>query len=112
MGTSIIKFFYLTVAATRLNEKLLKHYNVHYRTLNVARTNHANYYAGATNIFLKMNFSKDGTIYGPQALGQEGVDKRIDVISSAIKGSLTIYDLQEIEIDYATPSAFFVIHSL
>lgn len=103
LGTSIIKFFDLTVGATGLNEKLLKRYNIPYRTVTVTRGNHASYYPGATNIVLKMNFGEDGTIYGVQALGQEGVDKRIDVIATAIKGNLTIYDLQEIEIAYAPP---------
>lgn len=103
LGTSIIKFFDLTVAATGLNEKLLKRYNIPYRTVTVTRGNHASYYPGATNIVLKMNFGEDGTIYGAQALGQEGVDKRIDVIATAIKGNLTIHDLQEIEIAYAPP---------
>lgn len=103
LGTSIIKFFDLTVGATGLNEKLLKRYNIPYRTVTVTRANHASYYPGATNIVLKMNFAEDGTIYGVQALGQEGVDKRIDVIATAIKGGLTIYDLQEIEIAYAPP---------
>lgn len=103
LGTSIIKFFDLTVAATGLNEKLLKRYNIPYRTVTVTRGNHASYYPGATNIVLKMNFADDGTILGAQALGQEGVDKRIDVIATAIKGNLTIYDLQEIEVAYAPP---------
>ncbi|HSN47929.1 MAG TPA: rhodanese-like domain-containing protein, partial [Flavobacterium sp.] len=103
LGTSIIKFFDLTVGATGLNEKLLKRYNIPYRTVTVTRPNHASYYPGATNIVLKMNFAEDGTIYGAQALGQEGVDKRIDVIATAIKGNLTIYDLQEIEVAYAPP---------
>lgn len=103
LGTSIIKFFDLTVGATGLNEKLLKRYNIPYRTVTVTRANHASYYPGATNIVLKMNFAEDGSIYGVQALGQEGVDKRIDVIVTAIKGGLTIYDLQEIEIAYAPP---------
>ena len=103
LGTSILKFFDLTVATTGLNEKLLKRYNIPYRTVTVTRANHASYYLGATNIVLKMNFGEDGTIYGAQALGQEGVDKRIDVIATAIKGNLTIYDLQEIEVAYAPP---------
>ena len=103
LGTSIIKFFDLTVGATGLNEKLLKRYNIPYRTVTVTRANHASYYPGATNIVLKMNFGEDGTIYGAQALGQEGVDKRIDVIATAIKGNLTIHDLQEIEVAYAPP---------
>jgi len=103
LGTSIIKFFDLTVGATGLNEKLLKRYNIPYKTVTVTRSNHASYYPGHTNIVLKMNFGEDGTIYGVQALGQEGVDKRIDVIATAIKGNLSIYDLQEIEIAYAPP---------
>lgn len=103
LGTSIIKFFDLTVGATGLNEKLLKRYNIPYRTVTVTRANHASYYPGATNIIMKINFGKDGRIYGVQALGQEGVDKRIDVIAAAIKGNLTIYDLQEIEVAYAPP---------
>lgn len=103
LGTSILKFFDLTVATTGLNEKLLKRYNIPYRTVTVTRANHASYYPGATNIVLKMNFGEDGTIYGAQALGQEGVDKRIDVIATAIRGNLTIYDLQEIEVAYAPP---------
>jgi len=103
LGTSIIKFFDLTVAATGLNEKLLKRFTIPYRTVTVTRANHASYYPGATNIVLKINFGEDGTIYGAQALGQEGVDKRIDVIATAIKGNLTIYDLQEIEVAYAPP---------
>lgn len=103
LGTSIIKFFDLTIASTGLNEKLLKRYKIPYQTVTVTRANHASYYPGATNIVLKMNFGEDGTIYGVQALGQEGVDKRIDVIASAIKGNLSIYDLQEIEIAYAPP---------
>lgn len=103
LGTSIIKFFDLTVAATGLNEKLLKRYQIPYRTVTVTRGNHASYYPGATNIVLKINFGEDGMIYGAQALGQEGVDKRIDVIATAIKGNLSIHDLQEIEIAYAPP---------
>lgn len=103
LGTSIIKLFDLTVAATGLNEKLLKRYAIPYRTVTVTRANQASYYPGATNIVLKMNFGADGTIYGAQVLGQEGVDKRIDAIATAIKGKLTIYDLQEIEIAYTPP---------
>eukprot|EP00731_Ephydatia_muelleri_P033025 g33025.t1 len=103
LGTSIIKFFDLTLATTGLNEKLLKRYAIPYQTVTVTRPNHASYYPEATNIILKMNFGKSGIIYGAQALGQEGVDKRIDVIATAIKGNLTIYDLQEIEIAYAPP---------
>ena len=66
LGTSILKFFDLTVATTGLNEKLLKRYNIPYRTVTVTRANHASYYPGATNIFLKMNFAEDVNIYCDQ----------------------------------------------
>ena len=69
LGTSIIKFFDLTVAATGLSEKALKRYNIPYRTVTVTRGNHASYYPGATNIVLKMNFGEDGMIYGAPSLG-------------------------------------------
>jgi hypothetical protein len=52
---------------------------------------------------LKLIFDENGKIFGAQAVGEAGVDKRIDVIATAIKGNLTVYDLPEIEITYAPP---------
>ena len=103
LGTSILKFFDYTVAATGLNEKTLKRWNIPYKTITVTRGNHAGYYPGSTNIVLKLNFSEKGTLLGAQAFGKEGVDKRIDVISTAIRGQLTVYDLADIEVAYAPP---------
>lgn len=103
LGSSILKFFELSVASTGLNEKFLKKNNIHYKTVIVTRGHHAGYYPGAKNMVLKLIFDENGKIFGAQAVGEAGVDKRIDVIATAIKGNLTVYDLPEIEITYAPP---------
>ncbi len=103
LGSSILKFFELTVAATGLSEKFLKRNNIPHKTAIVTRGHHAGYYPGAKTMVLKLIFDDGGKIYGAQAVGEKGIDKRIDVIATAIKGGLTVYDLQEIEITYAPP---------
>lgn len=103
LGSSILKFFELSVASTGLNEKTLKRFGIPYKTAIVTRGHHAGYYPGAKNIVLKVIFDENGKIFGAQAVGEAGVDKRIDVIATAIKGNLTVYDLPEIEITYAPP---------
>ncbi|HTO16020.1 MAG TPA: FAD-dependent oxidoreductase [Edaphocola sp.] len=103
LGSSILKFFDIAVAATGLNEKFLKKNNIDYKTVIVTRGHHAGYYPGAKNMVLKLIFDHQGKIFGAQAVGEKGVDKRIDVIATAIKGNLTVFDLQEIEITYAPP---------
>ena len=103
LGSSILKFFELSVASTGLNEKTLKRFGIPYKTAIVTRGHHAGYYPGAKNLVLKLIFDENGKIFGAQAVGEAGVDKRIDVIATAIKGNLTVYDLPEIEITYAPP---------
>ncbi len=103
LGSSILKFFELSVASTGLNEKTLKKFGIPYKTAIVTRGHHAGYYPGAKNMVLKLIFDEEGKIFGAQAVGEAGVDKRIDVIATAIKGNLTVYDLPEIEITYAPP---------
>ncbi len=103
LGSSILKFFELTVACTGLSEKFLKRNNIPHKTAIVTRGHHAGYYPGAKNIVLKLIFDDSGRIFGAQAVGEKGIDKRIDVIATAIKGNLTIFDLPEIEITYAPP---------
>lgn len=103
LGSSILKFFELSIASTGLNEKFLKRNNIPHKTAIVTRGHHAGYYPGAKNITLKLIFNDEGKIYGAQAVGEKGVDKRIDVLATAIKGNLTVFDLPEIEITYAPP---------
>ncbi|RAR45761.1 FAD-dependent oxidoreductase [Paenibacillus sp. MDMC362] len=104
LGSSIAKVFDLTVAATGVNEKRLKQMNIPYQAIHIHPSSHAGYYPGAYPISLKLLFHPEtGQIYGAQAIGVDGVDKRIDVIATAIKGNLNVWDLTELELSYAPP---------
>ncbi|WP_442598310.1 CoA-disulfide reductase [Neobacillus sp. D3-1R] len=104
LGTAIAKIFDLAVAATGINEKQLIQLGKKYQAVHIHPSCHATYYPGAAAIALKLLFNPEtGAIYGAQAVGTDGVDKRIDVISTAIKGNLTVFDLTEIELSYAPP---------
>lgn len=104
LGTSIAKIFDLTVAATGSNEKVLQHLQIPYEVIHVHPLHHAGYYPGAKQMTLKVLFDREtGQIYGAQAVGGDGVDKRIDVIATAIKGGLTVMDLPDLELSYAPP---------
>lgn len=104
LGTSIAKVFDLAAGATGNNEKTLDRLGIPYEVVHVHPGSHAGYYPGAAPIALKLIFDKQtGKIFGAQAIGKDGVDKRIDVIATAIKGGLTIYDLPDLELSYAPP---------
>lgn len=104
LGTSVAKIFDLTVATTGNNEKILKDKGTSYDVLHIHPPSHATYYPGAHPISLKVIFDKKtGEIYGAQAVGKVGVEKRMDVIATAISGKLTVFDLADIELSYAPP---------
>lgn len=104
LGTSVAKVFDLTVASTGNNEKTLKRIGTPYEVLHIHPSSHAGYYPGAAQISLKLIFDKEtGKIFGAQAVGADGVEKRIDVIATAIKGGLTVEDLTNLELSYAPP---------
>ena len=104
VGTSVVKVFDMTAASIGNNEKMLKNAGISYETVHIAPPSHATYYPGATTIFMKLIFDKNnGKIYGAQAVGYDGVDKRIDVLSTAIMGGMTVMDLQYLELAYAPP---------
>ncbi|WP_312097678.1 CoA-disulfide reductase [Niallia sp.] len=104
LGTSIVKIFDLTVATTGNNEKVLQKWNIPYDVVHIHPNSHAGYYPESTPITLKLIFDKEtGRIYGAQAIGRAGIDKRIDVIATAIKGNLTVEDLTNLELSYAPP---------
>jgi CoA-disulfide reductase len=104
LGTSIAKVFDLTVAATGANEKTLKRLGVTYEVVHIHPSSHAGYYPGVAPIALKLIFDKEtGKIFGAQAVGSDGADKRMDVIATAIKGGLTVEDLTNLELSYAPP---------
>ncbi|MGB9791527.1 MAG: FAD-dependent oxidoreductase [Thermacetogeniaceae bacterium] len=101
-GTSIIKVFDLVAAATGLNERVLKRLERGYRSVIVHPFSHATYYPGATQMSIKLLFDPaDGKILGAQVVGQEGVDKRIDVLATALRAGMTVFDLEHLELAYA-----------
>ena len=102
-GTAIIKVFDMTAASTGNNERSLKRLNIPYRVVYVHPVSHASYYPGATQMTLKLLFNDEGKILGAQAVGYEGIDKRIDVIATVMRLNGTIYDLAELELSYAPP---------
>lgn len=104
MGTAIAKVFELTVASTGVNEKVLQRLGIPYEVVHVQANSHAGYYPHAYPILLKLIFNKEsGKIYGAQAVGRDGVDKRIDVIATAMKAKLNVMDLPDLELSYAPP---------
>ncbi len=104
IGTSIAKVFDMTVAATGLAAKRLKGEGTDYLTATIHPSSHAGYYPDALPMTIKLVFAPaDGRVLGAQIVGYDGVDKRIDVISSIIKHSGTIYDLTRVEQAYAPP---------
>lgn len=102
-GTSVVKVFDLTVAGTGLNTRQLEQAGLPFNSVLIHASNHAGYYPGASPMALKLLFSPEGKIYGAQAVGIEGVEKRIDVIATAMYGGLSVYDLEELELAYAPP---------
>ncbi len=102
-GTSVVKVFDLTVAATGNSEKLLQRVGMDYRKSYTESNSHAGYYPGAFPMNVKLLYAEDGRVLGAQIVGYDGVDKRIDVLAAAIRFGKTVYDLEELELAYAPP---------
>ena len=103
-GTAICKVFDLAVASTGLNEKTLVRKGMAYEKVYVHAASHAGYYPGAQPVTLKLLFNPDsGAILGAQAVGKDGIDKRIDIIAVAQRAGLSVFDLQDLELCYAPP---------
>jgi NADPH-dependent 2,4-dienoyl-CoA reductase/sulfur reductase-like enzyme/rhodanese-related sulfurtransferase len=101
-GTAIVRVFDVTAAMTGASEKTLRRIQRAYRKVYVHPAHHAGYYPGAQAMTLKLLFDPvTGKILGAQAVGGEGVDKRIDVLAVALQAGMTVYDLEEMELAYA-----------
>lgn len=100
-GTSVCGLFGMTVATTGANESMLQSCEMDYHKIYLHPGHHVGYYPGSKPIDLKVLFAPDGRLLGAQAVGWEGVDKRIDVLATAIQSGLSIYDLEEVELCYA-----------
>jgi NADPH-dependent 2,4-dienoyl-CoA reductase/sulfur reductase-like enzyme/rhodanese-related sulfurtransferase len=103
-GTAIVRLFKLAAGCTGANEKSLRRAGIPYQAVHLHPASHAGYYPGASPIALKVLFAPDtGKLLGAQAVGPDGVDKRIDVLATALKAGMTVHDLAELELAYAPP---------
>jgi len=92
------------VASTGCNEKSLKQRNISHLVSYTHSDSHASYYPGSQTMAIKLIFApNDGKLLGAQIVGGDGVDKRIDVLATAIRASMTVFDLEELELAYAPP---------
>jgi len=104
IGTSIVRVFSLAAGITGYSEKRLASESIEFKSVIVTANQHAGYYPGAVPLTLKILWSiNDGRLLGGQAYGFDGVDKRLDVLSTAIKGKLSVDDLCHLELAYAPP---------
>jgi NADPH-dependent 2,4-dienoyl-CoA reductase/sulfur reductase-like enzyme/rhodanese-related sulfurtransferase len=103
LGTAIVRVLDTVAATTGRSAKALASAGIAHHAVHLHPAHHAGYYPGARPLHLKLVFAPDGRILGAQATGSEGVDKRIDVIATAIRAGMTVQDLAELELAYAPP---------
>ncbi len=104
LGTAIVRVFDVVAACTGANESLLTSVGINYEAIHLHPNSHAGYYPGAKSLAIKILFApENGRLFGAQAVGEDGVDKRIDVFATALYAGMTIDDLAELELAYAPP---------
>ena len=104
LGSSVVKIFDATAAATGLTETAARAAGLDAGSVVVVKDHHAAYYPGARELVLKIVYDrKTGRLLGGQAFGEEGVEKRIDVLAMALQGRMTLDDLAEVDLAYAPP---------
>ena len=104
IGTAIVKVFDVTVTVAGVASKHLKAAQIKHSTAIIHSGSHAGYYPGAETMTIQITFNEeDGTLYGAQIIGKDGVDKRIDILSNLIQRQGTVHDLTEFEHAYAPP---------
>ena len=103
-AASTVRVFDLNASCVGMNEKFCKMKGLKFSSVHVHPGSHAGYYPGAKSINFKLVFNPEtGEIYGAQAVGEDGVEKRIDVISTVMQGNMKVDDLAELELCYAPP---------
>jgi len=103
-GTAIVRVFGLAAAITGLSTRLAERFQVATRSATIVSGSHAGYYPGATPITLKLTYDpQSGRVLGAQAIGRDGVDKRIDIVATAMALRATVYDLAGLDLAYAPP---------
>jgi len=103
LGTSVFKAVDYTFAQTGLSEKAAKAAGLKPRAVHVHRAHHASYYPGYKDLSLKLIYGENGTLFGAEAFGEAGVEKRIDVLATALAAKMTLSDLAELDLAYAPP---------
>ena len=103
-GTSIVKIFDMVAGGTGATERQLKKEGTPFEAIHIHPSGHAGYYPGTAMMHLKLIFAPGtGRILGAQVAGYDGVDKRIDVLATAVRANQTVYDLEDYELAYAPP---------
>ena len=103
-GTGILRCFDLTIGTTGMTEERARQLGIEYEKSYTYSSSHASYYPGSTSMAIKLIYGKeDGRILGCQIIGYDGVDKRMDVIATAIRAKMTVFDLTHLELAYAPP---------
>jgi len=103
-GTAIVKVFDMTGGCTGASEKTLHRLERPHLKVYLHPSGHAGYYPGTAPMHLKLLFEPEtGRILGGQVVGYDGIDKRLDVLATAIRAELTVYDLERLELAYAPP---------
>jgi NADPH-dependent 2,4-dienoyl-CoA reductase/sulfur reductase-like enzyme/rhodanese-related sulfurtransferase len=103
LGTAIVRVFGLTAAVTGANQATLRRAGIEHEVVHIHPGDHAGYYPGSEQVHLVASFAPDGTLLGAQGVGRSGVDKRIDILATAIRAAMTADDLAELELAYAPP---------
>ena len=103
LGTAIVRVFGLTAAVTGANQATLHRAGIEHEVVHIHPGDHAGYFPGSEQVHLVASFGPDGTLLGAQGVGRSGVDKRIDILATAIRAGMTADDLAELELAYAPP---------
>ena len=103
LGTAIVRVFGLTAAVTGANQAALSRAEIAHEVVRIHPGHHAGYFPGAEQVHVVASFAPDGRLLGAQAVGRDGVDKRIDVLATALRAGMTADDLAELELAYAPP---------
>lgn len=101
LATSIVRAFDVTLASTGASARLLRQAGVEFRSVTVHAPHHVSWFPDAADVHLTIHFSPEGRVLGAQAAGAEGIDKRIDVLATAIRHGATVHDLIDEELAYA-----------
>jgi NADPH-dependent 2,4-dienoyl-CoA reductase/sulfur reductase-like enzyme/rhodanese-related sulfurtransferase len=103
-GSAIVKVFEMTAGMTGASERTLQRVGRPFRKVYLHPSSHAGYYPGGNSMHLKLLFAPDdGRVLGAQIVGYDGVDKRLDVLATAIRAGMTVFDLERLELAYAPP---------